>query len=123
MGSITLTLPYPVSCNRYWRHARGMTFRSKEADAYRGAVRLAALGAEPKSGPVEVVLWLHPRTTRNGEASKTRMDIDNCIKVTLDALNGIAYGDDRQVVRLIAEVKEPMPAGGLSVSVTSMEAV
>lgn len=31
-----------------------------------------------------------------------RMDMDNCIKITLDALNGVAYVDDSQVVRLQA---------------------
>lgn len=29
-------------------------------------------------------------------------DIDNCVKSVLDALNGIAYDDDRQVVDLVA---------------------
>ena len=51
-----------------------------------------------------------------GQASKVRLDLDNCIKVALDALIGIAYEDDSQVVRLTAEIGEPVEGGGLSVT-------
>lgn len=30
-------------------------------------------------------------------------DIDNIVKVVLDALNGLAYKDDTQVVRVLAQ--------------------
>jgi crossover junction endodeoxyribonuclease RusA len=69
--------------------------------------------------PVSVEFKLHPKTTKTGEASKTRMDLDNVIKVLLDALNGVAYMDDKQVVRLVGEVSYPVPGGGLSVRVTA----
>ena len=32
-------------------------------------------------------------------------DIDNCIKVILDSLNGIAYKDDSQIVEVVASKK------------------
>ena len=48
---------------------------------------------------VSVSLVLRPKLTRRGQASKVRLDLDNCIKVALDALIGIAY-DDAQVVEL-----------------------
>ena len=32
-------------------------------------------------------------------------DVDNYIKTAMDSLNGIAYDDDRQVVRAIGEKK------------------
>ncbi len=34
--------------------------------------------------------------------SLMRGDVDNYTKLTLDGLNGVAYGDDRQVQRLVA---------------------
>jgi Holliday junction resolvase RusA-like endonuclease len=34
--------------------------------------------------------------------SKTRRDLDNLVKLVLDGLNGIAYTDDYQVVRITA---------------------
>ena len=87
-------LPYPPSANRYWRHFRGRTVRSSEADKYRGAVsyyaRVAGLTAR-LSGPVRVRVTLHPKLTKKGDASKTRLDLDNCAKVLLDALQGIAF--------------------------------
>lgn len=34
--------------------------------------------------------------------SKLRGDIDNYIKTVLDALNGVAWGDDNQIVKVTA---------------------
>ena len=114
-----LTLSYPVSANRYWRTCRGRTYRSAEAERYKTGAKAAAgmAGVVAIDGPVAVSVTLHPKLTKKGTASKARMDLDNCIKVTLDALNGVAYLDDSQVVRLIAEIGPPMSGGGLSVAV------
>jgi len=114
-----LRLPYPVSANRYWRTYRNITVRSEEANAYRWSVIYAAEKA--KSERVEsnkhvcINIVLLPKLTKKGEASKVRLDLDNCIKVVLDALIGIAYEDDRQVVKLVAEIGRPVAAGGLTV--------
>lgn len=118
-----LTLGYPVSANRYWRTCRGRTFRSAEADRYKdSAKRAASLAGLPQfDGPVAVYIALHPKLTKKGVASLARMDLDNCIKVTLDALNGVAYCDDAQVVRLFAEIGHAIRDGGLSVVVRSVE--
>lgn len=114
-----ILLPYPVSANRYWRTFRGMTVRSKEADEYKRTAAHSAFvaGWRAIEGPVSVGITLHPKLTKKGLPSATRMDLDNCIKVTLDALNGVAYRDDRQVVRLVAEIGQAHPLGGLSVTV------
>jgi hypothetical protein len=71
--SATLVLPYPISANRYWRSVPG-----------RGV-----------DGPVALTITLY-RPAKRG-------DLDNRIKVLVDALGGgIAYRDDSQVVELHA---------------------
>ena len=114
-----LRLSYPVSANRYWRTFRGRTIRSSEADAYKAAARAVAerFGVVEIQGPVSVSIALLPKLTKRGLASLTRMDLDNCIKVTLDALNGIAYFDDAQVVNLSARIGPAVEGGGLDVCV------
>jgi crossover junction endodeoxyribonuclease RusA len=82
--------------------ASGKPARSAEASAYRRSVLEAAVaaGVQPVlDRGVSVSLVLRPKLTRRGQASKVRLDLDNCIKVALDALIGIAY-DDAQVVEL-----------------------
>ena len=63
---------------------------------------------EKVDGPVEGLLMYRPTATsitvlRSPHGAKTlRGDIDNYVKLTLDALNGVAWDDDRQVVRVSA---------------------
>jgi Holliday junction resolvase RusA-like endonuclease len=61
-----------------------------------------------------VSIRLHPRVTKTGEASQVRVDIDNAIKCALDAGNLLLWADDKQVVKLYAEVADPIPYGGLT---------
>jgi len=91
-----LVLPYPPSANRYWRHAKGRTYKSEEACAYQEAVgrQCTALGLRPEGGPVCVQLIFY-RPRRSG-------DLDNRIKQCLDALQGYVFVDDAQVVELHA---------------------
>ena len=115
-----ILLPYPVGSNRLWRNARGRTIVSPEASAWKAETQLRALlaGVRPVSGPVSVSLVLHPRLTAKGRASKTRLDLDAPIKPLLDALNGVAYADDKQVTHITAALGEPLPCGGLSFTIT-----
>lgn len=118
-----LMLPYPVSANRYWRNFGGRMVVSQEATAYKVRVgRILCMTGRRRieSAPVAVALRLHPRSTKTGAASKARMDLDNAIKVALDALNGIAWLDDRQVVKLTCEIAGPMDGGGLSVKINEV---
>lgn len=91
-----LILPFPPSANRYWRHAQGRTYKSDDARAYQAAVgwQCQALRLSPEVGPITVTMRLY-RPAKRG-------DIDNSIKVLLDALNGYAYEDDSQIVELHA---------------------
>lgn len=89
----TLTLPYPPSANRYWRVWRGRAVTSDEARAYK--LTIAHLfKATPLEGLLSVDLAVC-RPRRSG-------DLDNRIKVTLDALRGIAFVDDSQIVAIHA---------------------
>lgn len=54
-------------------------------------------------------------------ASKTVIDLDNCLKVTLDALQGIAYDNDAQIKKLIAEYGNPVINGGVIIKVEGYE--
>lgn len=121
-----IRLPHPVSANRYWRVFQNRVVRSSTAVSYKKAVKIAMSYAgikAPVAGPVEVIMQYHPRMTKAGKASGTRLDIDNVIKVTLDAMNGSAYLDDKQVVRLSVEIAEPVTDGGLSVWVAPVPVV
>jgi crossover junction endodeoxyribonuclease RusA len=112
---------YPVSANRYWRNFNGRMVVSAEASQYKQHVALLwASQSQPfHVGPVEVSILLHPKLTTKGEASRTRIDLDNCIKVAIDALNGVAFADDKQVRKLVAEIAEPVEGGALSVRVSA----
>jgi crossover junction endodeoxyribonuclease RusA len=112
-----LRLPYPISGNRYWRNYRGRVTLSEEAKIYKREVWYAAVRGDVRMLHGDVVLHveLHPRTTKSGEASKTCIDTDNGLKVVLDALQGIAYENDKQIVEIRAKRGAPMPNGGVTV--------
>ena len=117
--SHTLRLDYPPSANRLWRQVRGRMIQSPEAKAWKERVGWIARaeGLRLLEAGVAVEVLLHPRLTKSGRASKTRIDLDNAIKATLDGLQGIAYQDDKQITRIVAEVGEPVQDGGLTVIV------
>ena len=90
----SIVLPYPPSANRYWRNVNGRIVVSADAKAYKAGVWMQAQQArlQPFSGPVAVYVHAYrPRKTG---------DLDNANKVLLDALCGIAYQDDAQIVEL-----------------------
>lgn len=126
---VILTLPYPISANRYWasRVAKikgvlmPLTYVTADAKAYKQEVAWLAKAAGVKSpfqGRVAVSLKLYPhrpldwakREQKLGGAwddSVRSIDLDNAIKVTLDAMKGIAFNDDVWVRQIEAERMEP----------------
>ena len=126
---IRLTLPYPVSANRYWAtrvvpikgKPMPLVYVTSEAKAYRGDVAkiCAAAGiTQPLAGRIAVNVLLFPhrpldfktRQRKLGESwddSVQCLDIDNANKVLLDALKGVAFDDDRWVRKLSSERMEP----------------
>jgi len=91
-----ITLPFPTSANRYWRHFRGHPVRSDEADQYKEKVALycRAQGIEPI--PRDVNLWLY------FYRFNAARDLDNSQKVLLDALQGFAYINDNNISEIRA---------------------
>ena len=94
LAAQSIVLPVPPSANRYWRHYAGRTVVSAGARAYKAGVALVAqhAGMRPFAGPVAVYLHVY-RARKAG-------DLDNSAKVLLDALQGVAYNDDAQIVEL-----------------------
>ena len=90
----SIVLPYPPSANRYWRNVNGRIVVSADAKAYKAGVWLQAQHAHlhPLTGPIAVYVHAY-RPRKVG-------DLDNTNKVLLDALCGIAYQDDAQIVEL-----------------------
>jgi crossover junction endodeoxyribonuclease RusA len=115
-------LDYPPSCNRAWRTAKGRTYKPQVViDWMKASATLArAAGIRPTEGPVHVSVTLHPRANKDGSASKIRIDLDNSLKVALDALQNVAFVNDNQVTRLSAEIGEPVKNGGLTVRIETI---
>lgn len=132
---IRLTLPPPISANRYWqttaRAGRAITYVSAEAKAYRKQVAgmcCAAGITKPITGRVAIAVQLYPHRPLDFKARQRKLgnawddtvqciDLDNANKVLLDSLKGIAIEDDKWVRRIVAERMEP-DADGARVVIT-----
>jgi Holliday junction resolvase RusA-like endonuclease len=91
--SIRATLPVPPSANRWWRNANGRMHTSHEARKYKATVA-ALVRSAPLAGEVVLtVAWYRAR--RSG-------DLDKRLGVLCDALQGIAYHTDAQIVAIHA---------------------
>lgn len=128
--TIIVTLPYPVSANRYWA-SRIVTPRSgkpfvstyvtPEAKQFKEQVGwlLRAKGVRqvlPGRMQVDIKLWPHrpldfkKRMREHGDLwddTVQRLDLDNCRKVINDALKDIAFADDKCIFKDSGEVMEP----------------
>ena len=138
---IELTLPYPISANRYWRTylprgcAAPVTTVSPEARAYQDRVRRAAREAGvhcPFPGRVAVSYVLYPkrpldwkkrqRMNPSGwDDSVQCMDLDNAQKVLFDAMEGIVYENDNLIRRIEGERAVPDGEARVLVTVESMD--
>lgn len=120
---ITLELPYPVSMNKIWRVYKGRQVQSQEATRYKNEVKYICSRQKVKmlTGPIDVVIELRPKMTVKGLASKVVIDLDNCLKATLDALQGIAIENDKQVQRIYMYYGLPCEGGALLVTITKHE--
>lgn len=136
MKPTIVLLPYAVSANRYWRTVvignRALMVPTKEAKAYKTEVawRVRAAGLkQPVQGWVMLSMVLHPVEPKDAADRARKMgpgwhlscrclDVDNAVKVTLDALQGVLYVNDAQVFALSIQRGLPTPDGGLTVTMT-----
>jgi Holliday junction resolvase RusA-like endonuclease len=51
-----------------------------------------------------------------------RIDVDNASKACLDAMNGVCFGDDKQIVRLLA-TKIPSDEPGVDVRIEALSGI
>ena len=113
-GWIEFQVPGPPVPKARPRVAGGRTYTPKPTKDYERLVRWSGQIAmwdasmKPITGPVEAFLafalpypasWSKRKRESNTWAVG-RVDLDNLVKAVLDGLNGICYGDDRQVCRV-----------------------
>ena len=89
------------------RFANGHAYTPEATRNYEGLLRTkykSVYGAiSPAVGPLSMTIvaeFARPKTGQKGDWCEKRPDADNIAKAVLDALNGIAYADDAQVVDL-----------------------
>ena len=117
--SYTVTIPgEPVSKGRPRMTKRGHTYTPKRTVDYERMVQTlfhAEHGSPILEGPILLRLDLYFGIPKSrSKATRKRMqqgldrpckrpDIDNCMKAVSDALNGIAYKDDSQIVAAVTQ--------------------
>ena len=115
MMQIKFTVPGEPQGKARPRFTRdGRTYTPKKTVEYENSIRNAYLkeceGISFGTAAVKVIIVMYykiPKSTSkkkhemmiSGEIRPTvKVDLDNCMKVVCDALNGIAYKDDAQIV-------------------------
>ncbi|MEM5294223.1 RusA family crossover junction endodeoxyribonuclease [Burkholderia sp. JPY481] len=144
--AIVVTLPYPISANRYWasrivKPKSGPSFVSTyvtpEAKAYKeqvGWIFRAGGVHEPIAGRVDVALKLYPKRPQDWESRKRKLganwddgvmciDLDNAVKVLMDSIKGIAILEDGWPVRrILLERAEPDGEARVVLTITPLSA-
>ena len=116
MSDLTVNIPWTPRAKGRPRFSKtGVPYTPKETKIAEEAVRDAFMDAvgpdfEPYEGPIELYLHMSNENieitiqeTEDYTQRKLRGDVDNYIKLISDALNGIAYDDDKQIVRVMGE--------------------
>ena len=115
-----LELPYPPSANTLKAIVRGRMVKTAKARQYAEGCALLAKsqlgpGFAPLTGPVALTVYVR-RPARRG-------DLDNSLKAIQDALKGILWVDDSQVVELHAYRSDDKLRPGVVVSAVALEDV
>jgi len=105
---INFTLPYPPTVNKIWRPTGKGLVKTAAARKWQTDAGWAykAAGGRRLDGPLMVLVNLSP--PNDGR----KRDVDNGLKALLDSLNGVAWGDDYQVVAVAAVRFPPLDAAG-----------
>ena len=92
-----ITLPYPPSVNTLYATVRGRRVLSKEGRKFKAKCGLLLRAQRVKMLTGEVSLWVKIYRPQK------RGDLSNRIKSLEDAMTGIVYADDSQVVFINAQ--------------------
>lgn len=140
---ISLTLPYPLSANRYWRTYMPKGFKapvttlSQEAKSYKSEVQWLCKAAgirKPFQGRVQVEIRLFPKRPQDADKRIRKdpatwddtvqcIDLDNAHKVLFDALKGVAFEDDKWIRKINSERMEPDGEARVEVVIRVIETV
>lgn len=116
----SFSLPYPsgLSVNRYLvRATRQIYLNPKVKQYYREVYWLIHTYKIPsfEDRDIEVSIEIYPPTRR-------RMDVDNCLKVVLDALQNCGmYNNDNQIRKLTIERREVVDNSRLDIEIKGLQ--
>lgn len=108
--------PLPPSANRYWRYAHGKIVVNPEAQNYKEVIKMLARVDQVTAlnGPVSLTVAIY-RARKSG-------DLDNFLKILIDALQGIFYRNDSQIREIHATLHEDRHEPRCEVMVTRYQA-
>ncbi|CAB3644170.1 RusA family crossover junction endodeoxyribonuclease [Trinickia soli] len=133
---LTVTLPYPLSANKYWRpvpiNGHVTIVPTKEAKQYKAEVGwiLRAAGVRaPIEGRVRIHIDLYPERPQDWQTRQRKLgtawddnvrciDLDNARKVLYDAFKGIVIVDDKWIWSDSARRCEPDGEARVVVTIT-----
>lgn len=105
--------------NRIWRTGKGRTYKDKTAKAYGEAVAAYCLAHRVKLAFPEGVRVAYTLTWYRGRKAG---DLSNRVKVVEDALNGIVWADDGQIVEVhLYRVDATKATARVELSITEAE--
>jgi crossover junction endodeoxyribonuclease RusA len=102
--AIACYLDQPPSANRWWRNVRGRMVLSREAREYKAMVATLAQMSRAKPFPLGTPVRFQMHWHRGRKSG----DLDKRLGVLLDALQGVAYENDSQIVE-IAATRDDVP--------------
>ena len=91
------------------RFVNGHIYTPKCTKIYEADVKKAYLAVAQgyyfKDEPVSLVVTAYLKRAKSNRRkfATTKPDVDNILKAILDGLNGVAYNDDKQVIKLSIE--------------------
>jgi Holliday junction resolvase RusA-like endonuclease len=115
IDEFNLTFPYPPTAKGRPRFnmKTGTTYTPHETKLFEAHIkRYASLHWKrvPLAGPVRLRLifnFTKPKSKKPDEMHfvSKKIDLDNCVKAITDAINGVIYVDDVQIMQIWAEKK------------------
>jgi crossover junction endodeoxyribonuclease RusA len=113
---VTVHLPWPPSCNTYYRAVKGRVLLSARGRKYKDDVSIVLMAARVKAipGRIRLDIDLHP-------PDRQKRDCDNSLKALVDSLKGHLFVDDSQVDEIHVYRREVRRPGVAVVTVSRIE--